>query len=160
MAIVGTGSVNLSPTGDPGVSKGVFTTGASAPKSTGTPGMKVLGAQAVRATGSGPYDSAYRQNLATYAGAGLARNAAAGSGGYLGLNPTGTIGGTPSGAGNAPVSGAPTSLSTQALGSQGFAANTTAPTQVSTTPKYGKQVNPYQDWLGKYWMSGSLLRGY
>ena len=68
------------------------------------------GAEAVRATGQGPYDSAYRQNLATYAGGGFQR-----PGGYLGFNPTGQLPGNPTGTGSAPVQGAPTDLLSMAL---------------------------------------------
>lgn len=77
----------------------------------------VLGAQAVRSTGSGPFDQGYRQDLATYAGGNFAR-----PGGSLSFDPTGSLFGNPTGGGSAPVSGMPTNLLTQALGGQGFSA--------------------------------------
>lgn len=47
----------------------------------GTPGVEAAGA--VRSTAGGPFDSAYRQNLATFAGGDLARP----EGGVLSFNP-------------------------------------------------------------------------
>ena len=46
----------------------------------------VVGAQSVRATGTGAFDNAYRQNLATYAGGQFAR-----PNGSLSFNPTSNV---------------------------------------------------------------------
>ena len=79
------------------------------------PPPNVLSSEAVRATGTGPYDSAYRQNLATYAGGQFTR-----PGGNLSFNPTGALFGNPTGGGNAPVLGMPDSLVGQALSGNPF----------------------------------------
>src|SRR5579871_6080001 len=88
------------------------------------PQANVLGPQAVRATGSGPYDNAYRQDLATYAGGLFQR-----PGGVLNLNPTGQLTGNPTGGGNAPVQGMPNDLLSMALGGQAFSFAPPQPTQ-------------------------------
>lgn len=116
------------------------------------PITQTLGAQAVRATGSGPFDSAYRQNLATYAGGGYAK-----PGGTLSFNPTGSLFGNPTGVGSAPVLGAPTDLLSQALGGNPFTANTSAPSSGSLTARVGKTVDPQQQWIQQYLLGG---RGY
>lgn len=116
------------------------------------PPTQTLGAQAVRATGSGPFDSAYRQDLATYAGGGYAK-----PGGNLSFNPTGTLFGNPTGAGSAPVLGAPTDLLSQALGGNPFAAQTSSPSSSSLTARVGKTVDPSQQWMQQYLLNG---RGY
>src|SRR5215472_5790590 len=94
------------------------------PEDQGLP-PNVLGSEAVRATGTGPYDSAYRQNLATYAGGQFVRPPGPGlgsntSGGVLSFNPTGGLFGNPTGGGNAPVLGMPNSLIGQALSGNPF----------------------------------------
>lgn len=78
--------------------------------------MGVLASSPVRATGSGPFDPAYRQNLATYAMGQFAPP----TGGWN-VNPTnpGNIG-APTGGGNAPVMGQPNTLLANALGGQPF----------------------------------------
>ena len=105
-----------------------------------------LGPEAVRATGTGPFDPAYRQNLATFAGGQFQR-----PGGNLMFNPTdpGLFGGAPSGAGNAPVTGAPISLLSGAMGGQPFQfPQPTAPTQ-PTQQQTGDGVGAdnWQFWL-------------
>ncbi len=109
---------------------------APAPQPTGT-----LGAEAVRATGSGPFDQAFRQNLATYAGGQFQR-----PGGMLGFNPTGGLFGNPTGGGNDPVLGMPNDLMTMALGGQSFQFQ--APQAVTPgTPRKPVQRPDWTNWL-------------
>lgn len=102
-----------------------------------------LGPEAVRATGSGPYDSAYRQNLATYAGGQLSR-----PGGLLSFNPTdpNSFPGNPTGGGNAPVMGSPTGLLDQALGGSPFSYTPPA------NPTPGASQNPSSNYW-KFWLN-------
>lgn len=81
------------------------------------PPTGTIGSESVRATGSGPFDSAYRQNLATYSGGQFMR-----PGGNLSFNPTdiSTFPGAPTGAGSAPLPGLPDSLIQTALGGNPF----------------------------------------
>lgn len=89
---------------------------AQATVPTGDP--NTLGAEAVRDTGTGPFDAAFRQNLATYAGGQFQR-----PNGFLGFNVTGnTPFGTPTGGGSAPLPGMGGSLLQAALGGQAFGA--------------------------------------
>lgn len=113
------------------------------PKQPTIPGMNngVIGAQAVRATGSGPYDSAYRQNLATYAGGQFQR-----PGGFLGINPTGPITGTPTVGGTAPVQGVPNSLLSMALGAQPQY-QAPQPTPSQSTNANSIQPQNWQNWI-------------
>ena len=134
-----------------GLGGGLPTSGFNNPKGIqSTPQQNAtLGAQAVRATGSGPFDQNYRQNLATYAG-GLSQR----PGGNLAFNPTGNIMGGPTGGGNAPVMGGPTDLLTAAMGGQGFAANTTAPVSLPTPTS----KNPLSFWLNQFQTQGNPFR--
>src|SRR6202012_347275 len=76
--------------------------------------QNTLAPESVRATGSGPFDDAYRQNLATYAGGQFQR-----PGGNLSFNPTSTsLFGNPTGGGNDPVLGMGNSLLSLGLGGQ------------------------------------------
>lgn len=122
-------------------------TQAPAPPST------TVGPSAVRATGSGPFDSAYRQNLATYAGGQFAP----GSGGGLSFNPTdtSTFPGQPTGGGNAPVTGMPNTLLDEALGGQSFSW-TPPPAQPSATPSGQATMPSLQDWLKQFLMNGKM----
>jgi hypothetical protein len=106
----------------------------------------VLGAQSVRASGAGPFDPAYRQDLSTYAGGNFVR-----PGGNLSFNPTGSMFGQPTGGGNAPVPGMPTDLLTQALGGAPFA----TPQKPAPAAK-PKPVNPYQNWW-QNWQGGNVF---
>jgi hypothetical protein len=105
----------------------------------------VLGPQAIRATGTGPYDPAYRQDLATYAGGNFLQPQ-----GGLNFNPTATpgqsgqLGGNPTGGGSAPVQGLPTDLITQALGGQSFGYTPPAPASATTAVQ---QPQDWQNWL-------------
>src|SRR6267378_1266646 len=67
--------------------------------------------ESIRATGTGPFDAAYRQNLATYAGGQFSRP------GGMSFNPTdpSTFPGNPTGGGTAPVMGMPSTLLDTAL---------------------------------------------
>jgi hypothetical protein len=127
------------------------------------PQQTVLGAESVRATGQGPFDSAYRQNLATYGGGQFAR-----PGGTLGFNPTAQFGqlgslssmGQPNGAGTAPLMGSPTDLLSMALGGQAVSAPqpTTPATSTTTSPAWKRP--DWQQWLNQLQNQGGLLRGY
>lgn len=112
-----------------------------------------LAPEAVRATGTGPFDAAYRQNLATYAGGQFQR-----PGGVLGFNPTGTdLFGAPTGGGTAPVPGMGTGLLESALGGQPFSFQQPAPTNTQTAPSDGNTVNSWQDWLNRYRQQGRMF---
>src|SRR5215469_6091968 len=115
------------------------------------PAQGTVGPESVRATGQGPFDPAYRQNLATYAGGPFAR-----PGGNLSFNPTdlSTFPGLPTGGGTAPVSGMPLSLLDMALGGQPFSwAPPTARTG-QTPPNFAQ----LQDWLDQFMKGGRGLR--
>lgn len=112
-----------------------------------------LGAESVRATGSGPFDAAYRQNLATYAGGQFMRPS-----GGLNFNPTqpSSFPGMPTGGGNAPAIGVPQTLLGQALGGQPFVPQTPAP------PLSGMQtnlLNPQNFWLDQFLNQGKYGSG-
>lgn len=79
------------------------------PAQTTAPAQQTYGPNAVRASGTGPFDNTYRQNLATYAG-GLFQNQ-----GTSFLNPTGNIGGQATTGGNAPATGMPNTWLTSAF---------------------------------------------
>lgn len=108
----------------------------------------VLGAESIRATGTGPFDSAYRQNLATYAGGQFSR-----PGGSLNFNPTdpSTFPGNPTGGGNAPVAGMPTSLMDMALSGRGFSWAAPQPAQTAKTPGAVSNI-PF--WLDQFMRNG------
>lgn len=102
-----------------------------------------LGSEAIRATGSGPFDPSFRQNLATYAGGNFQR-----PGGFLGFNPTGSMFGNPTGGGNAPVLGMPNNLMSMALGGQSFQFTPPESSTTNTTKKPAYSFNPsWKDWL-------------
>lgn len=141
-----------SPTGSPmpspalsGSPASLTVPNAPAPQNPGN----ILTPEAIRATGSGPFDAAYRQNLATYAGGQFQRPA----GGNLSFNPTdlSTFPGLPTGGGSAPISGMPSTLLDQALSGQGF--NWTPPPQVQTATSPG-DFNSLQDWLDQFLRNG------
>lgn len=146
-------------------SRGVSMTPGSAPYTTGQSNSSSLGPEAVRATGTGPFDSAYRQNLATYAGGQFQR-----PGGVLSFNPTaqqgqaGALGGLPTGGGNAPITGSPNSLLGMAIGGAPFSPPGGAPAPSTTTkntpPKPIWQQPGWQQWLNGLTNQGRLLRGY
>lgn len=156
MQMFNSGNVSLGPGGSGGVYMKGPTDKLPAPKG-GAPqaDQQTLGAQAVRATGSGPFDNTYRQNLATYAGGFSQR-----PGGFLGFNPTGNIMGGPTGGGNAPVMGGPTDLLTAAMGGQGFStpqqASAPSPTPGAST---GQARNPLSFWLNQFQNQGNPFRG-
>ena len=100
----------------------------------------VLQSETVRATGGGPFDSAYRQNLATYSGGQMAR-----PGGNLSFNPTSNPPfGNPTGGGTDPITGGPNSLTAMALGGEGF--GYTAP-KPPVAKKNANMQPEWQDWL-------------
>src|SRR5215471_3226804 len=133
------------------------------PEDQGAP-PNVLGSEAVRATGTGPYDSAYRQNLATYAGGQFVRPPGPGllggntSGGVLSFNPTGGLFGNPTGGGNAPVLGMPNSLIGQALSGNPF--SFTPPRPPPPPPSDDGQVtNPLGWWRDQFLDDGGPFGG-
>jgi hypothetical protein len=146
------GSSTMKPTGKPpqATAPGATTQAALAPN--------VVGSQAVRATGQGPYDPAYRQNLATYAGGLFAR-----PNGNLSFNPTGNLqdmGNQASGGGNAPVQGTPQGLLDQALGGMPYVYNpqtSQTPSSTATTQNPPWNPNFWNNFLGQY--SNFLNRG-
>lgn len=115
-----------------------------------------LGAESIRATGSGPFDSAYRQNLATYAGGNFLR-----PGGNLSFNPTdpNALMGTPTGGGNAPVGGIPTSLVSQAIGGQPFSFTPPPPPAAPAVSPSAFFRNGWQRWNRQFMDQGSMFRG-
>jgi len=115
----------------------------------GPPSGSVVGPEAVRATGTGPFDSAYRQDLATYAGGLFAK-----PGGNLSFNPTSNspFGGAATGGGNAPVLGMPNTLLQNALGGNPF--SYTPPTPAANTltdPNFSMQ-----QWMNQFLTQGGL----
>ena len=109
------------------------------------------GASTIRATGSGPFDANYRQNLAIYAGGLL------GNKGNLNFNPTSSNPfanmGTPTGGGSAPLMGLPqtwlqqalgTSLSSQQPGSTGGPQGSTGSgSKLPTWSLFGYNYSPF-----------------
>ena len=118
------------------------------PIASATPG-NVVGPESIRATGTGPFDSAYRQNLATYAGGQFARPAS----GTMSFNPTdpNTFPGNPTGGGSAPVTGMPSSLMDMALGGQGFSWTPPPAPQTANSPG---NFQTLQDWMNQFLMQG------
>lgn len=113
----------------------------------------VLNPEAVRATGTGPYDPAYRQNLATYAGGQFSR-----PGGSMNFNPTdlSSFPGNPVGGGNAPLPGLPDSLVSQALGGNPFSFQPS--TQNQQPSQTGNDfVGGWQDWLRRFRGQGRMF---
>lgn len=138
----GAGSKPPMPGGSQMKSAGEQTGGAPA-ATTGN----VLAPESIRATGTGPFDSAYRQNLATYAGGQFSRP------GGLSFNPTdpSTFPGNPTGGGNAPVSGMPSTLLDMALGGKGFSYSSPQPAATSVQPgRFGDM----QFWLDQFMRGG------
>ena len=94
------------------------TSGGSSPTPNSPSPTGTLAPSAVRATGKGPFDPAYRQNIATYAGGQFFPP----GGGNLSFNPTdiSTFPGSPVTGGNAPLRGTPYSLLALAQGGLPF----------------------------------------
>jgi len=153
--------------GSPGKTGVPYIGGQPAPAQTGGPvslpmnggglgaapqGPNVVGPESVRATGTGPFDSAYRQDLATYAGGLFNR-----PGGNLSFNPTGQNAfGAPTGGGNAPLLGMPNTLLQQALGGNPF---TYQPPQPQNKSIVNNPSLTMQDWLNQFMNQGSNQRG-
>lgn len=108
------------------------------------PQQGILGASPVRATGSGPFDPSYRQNLSTYA---MGQFAPPQQG--WNINPTnpGNVGMT-TGGGNAPVYGMPQSLLGQAQGGQPF--TWAPPQQLLQGAQRPPQIGDAQFWLDQF----------
>jgi hypothetical protein len=134
------------------------------PEDQGLP-PNVLGAEAVRATGTGPYDAAYRQNLATYAGGQFVRPAGPGflggntSGSVLSFNPTGGLFGNPTGGGNAPVLGMPNSLIGQALSGNPFSFTPLPPPPPPPPSDDSQWTNPLGFWRDQFLDDGRQFGG-
>jgi hypothetical protein len=147
---IGSSSSNLYTTGQAMPAKGTAIRSPQEQPQQSQP-SGVLGSQVVRATGSGPFDAAYRQNLATYTGGQFQR-----PGGVLAFNPTAPFMGNPG--------GSPSDFITQALGGGGY--STPQPPQqpqATGTPIQRKpiwQQPDWQQWLGGLTRQGGLLRGY
>ena len=105
----------------------------------------VLAPRNVRATGTGPFDPAYRQNLASYAGGQFS--------GDLSFNPTdiSSFPGQPTGGGTAPVTGMPTSLMDVALAGQGFSWTPPPPPNAAVTPPQFPDMG--------FWMDNFMRNG-
>ncbi len=116
------------------------------------PSGSMVGSGLVQATGSGPYDPAYRQNLAAYAGGQLYNPT-----GVMQFNPTNfsTYPGGMTGGGTAPLPGMPTTLLQQAMGGQPF--SYAPPTQAANT------LNQWSPWAhiggGGGWLENWLRQG-
>lgn len=126
-----------------------ITTGPASP----TPGAS-LPAESVRATGNGPFDAAYRQDLATYAGGLFNR-----PGGNLSFNPTSNqpFGGQATGGGNAPVLGMPNTLLQNALAGNPFTFTPPLPASSSGTQSQ-PNAQQLQDWLTQFLGQGRNQR--
>lgn len=115
--------------------------------------QNVVGPESIRATGAGPFDSAYRQDLATFAGGLFGR-----PGGNLSFNPTGNqpFGGAAVGGGNAPIFGMPNTLLQNALGGNPFSFTPPAP----TTGAVNNQPNTLNmmDWWNRFMNQGKGQR--
>lgn len=121
-----------------------------------------LGPRQIGASGAGPFDPAYRQNLAVYGGGQFA----APSSNWM-FNPTqlGNSFGNPTGGGNAPVMGMPTTLLAQALGGNPFYAQSPAQQAGGNQSTVGSAPTPTQTgqwnwlpaWLQQYLSSGNNL---
>jgi len=118
-------------------------------------GPNVVGPEAVRATGSGPFDPGFRQNLATFAGGLFNR-----PGGNLSFNPTSNQSfGQATGGGNAPLLGMPNTLLSNALGGNPF--SYTPPAPADTSNQNGSNQNvpvSMQEWLNRFMNSGIYQR--
>lgn len=117
------------------------------------PQQKTLGPESVRATGTGPFDQAYRQDLATYAGGLFGR-----PGGNLSFNPTSNqpFGGAQVGGGNAPLFGMPNTMLGNALGGNPFSFTPQQPTKGANNTQPG--LNQMQAWLNQFMNQGRGLR--
>jgi hypothetical protein len=105
--------------------------------------QNVMGPQTVQSTGAGPFDAAYRQNLAVQAGGQWAR-----PGGSLSFNPTGPLNfGAQSGGGNAPTFGLPPTL----LSIMG--PTPSAPAQPKASPAPAQPTGPSQSSVDA-WLQG------
>jgi len=106
-----------------------------------------LGPESIRATGTGPFDAAYRQNLATYAGGQFSRP------GGMSFNPTdpNTFPGNPTGGGTAPVTGMPSTLLDTALSGQGFSWTPPQPAQTGQNPG---DFMGLQQWMDQFMRNG------
>lgn len=132
-------------------------TPAPQPSPNPNPNSTTLGAESIRSTGSGPFDSAYRQNLATFAGGQFSR-----PGGSMNFNPTdpSTFPGNPTGGGNAPITGLPTSLLDNAIGGQGFSWTppATDPNATSGSGQQTPNILNLQDWIKRFLLNGNYQR--
>jgi len=114
----------------------------------------VLGASPVRATGQGPFDPTYRQNLSTYA---MGQFAPPQQGWQINPTNPGNVG-QPTGGGNAPVFGQPNTLLGNALGGQNF--SWAPPQAAAQQPSSPYQNLPYgpPSWLDYFMGQGGNQR--
>jgi len=125
-------------------------------QSTPQPTTATVKPEAIRATGSGPFDAAFRQNLATFAGGLFNR-----PGGNLSFNPTSNqaFGGAPTGGGNDPAIGMPSTLLQNALGGNPFSFSPPQPTQPpSTANQQAPDLLQVQDWWNRMMGQGMNQR--
>lgn len=129
------------------IKKGVET--PNTPPAQGRP-VATLAPESVRATGTGPFDPAYRQNLATFAGGLFGR-----PGGTLGFNPTSKqpFGGAQVGGGNSPLFGMPSTQNEMAIGGNPFSFTPPTPTE-NAMPAMLTMV----DWLKQFTDRGRNMR--
>lgn len=126
---------------------------ASSAPSAPSPSSTTLAPEAIRSSGAGPFDPAYRQNLATFAGGLFAR-----PGGNLSFNPTSNqpFGGAATGGGDAPVMGMPNTLLQNAFGGNPF--SFTPPVPASGANNSQPNTTQMQDWLNSFMQNGKGLR--
>jgi hypothetical protein len=127
---------------------------------TSSPQPSQYGAQSVRATGGGAGDAAWRQNLATFSGGQFER-----PGGSLSFNPLSTnpFSGAPTGGGNSPVQGSPSTLLQYALGMNPLTMMPSSPTATpsagpaqTSTPSGQSTQNSIPEWLDQFMSMGGM----
>lgn len=121
-----------------------------------TPATGTVGPESVRASGSGPGDATWRQNLATFSGGQFQR-----PGGFLSFDPTSAqpFGGAPTGGGTAPLFGLPSTLLSMALGGQPFSFSPSASSsqQPQSTGSGDSTAMTNSDWLARYMGGGRMV---
>lgn len=151
---VGLGGSGSGPYARPGsniIKAGQVNATNTAPAQTST----TVGPESIRATGTGPGDASWRQNLATFSGGQFQR-----PGGFLGFDPTSAqpFGGAATGGGTAPVMGMPSTLLSMALGGQPFSFAPPAPQQQpQSTPSGDSTFMNGDDWLSRYMGGGRMV---
>lgn len=127
-------------------------------QSEGAPSSQAyLTPNSIRASGQGPFDSSYRQNLATYAGGQFQPS---GQNNVTSFNPTniGNTFGNPVGGGNAPVNGMPTTLLGSAMGQAPGAGIPGAAAQ-NSQGNFGNLQSWLEQFMGGYQLPGASTNG-